>query len=197
MAIGGIVPIVKNLITAVNAAPYAGLIPLGLLGITSQYPQAAEYLTSRLRLTGLYNRTGFLAAENMTTNVAFATFAYQDMYQYFIDGKTDLDAPILQRVLNRDGVMGFHGVPQMPMFVYKAIADEASLVGDTDALVDRYCGIGANILYQRNTIGNHIAEYTNGVARSFEWLSTVLDGTYSMVYSPLGCTVQNVSVGAV
>jgi hypothetical protein len=41
--------------------------------------------------------------------------------------------------------MGYHGVPSMPVFVYKAIQDEFSPVADTDTLVERYCGVGANI----------------------------------------------------
>lgn len=35
--------------------------------------------------------------------------------------------------------MGYHGVPQMPIFAYKAIGDEVSVIADTDDLVDKYC----------------------------------------------------------
>jgi len=130
----------------------------------------------------------------MNFNEEFAFFQNQDIFQYFIDGESDLQTPILQKVFDNDGYMGYHGVPQMPMFVYKAI--EISIVGDTDKLVDRYCGLGANILNQWNKVGGHLAEYTNGVARAFEWLGSGLDGTYAEKYESMGCTVQNVSVGS-
>ena len=74
--------------------------------------------------------------------------------------------------------MGYHGVPQFPIFIYKAIHDEYSNVKDTDLVVDRYCMVGANILYQRNEAGNHLDEETNGQSRALHWLSSVLNGTY-------------------
>lgn len=59
---------------------------------------------------------------------------------YFIGGIADITtSPGILRIINRDGIMGYHGVPQMPIFAYKAIEDEISVVAETDALVDKYC----------------------------------------------------------
>ena len=90
--------------------------------------------------------------------------------------------------------MGYHGVPQLPLFVYKAIADEVSPVEETDAIVKKYCAVGANILYQRNTVGGHYVEDINGDARALEWLSSVLGGTYGTTSLSQGCTIQNVTL---
>ncbi|KAL1870183.1 hypothetical protein Daus18300_005247 [Diaporthe australafricana] len=90
--------------------------------------------------------------------------------------------------------MGYHGVPQMPIFAYKAIGDEVSVIADTDALVDKYCNIGANILYRRNTIGMHGDEDANGRPAALRWLSSVLGGTYGEDYPALGCTIQTVTI---
>lgn len=76
------------------------------------------------------------------------------------------------------------------MYIYKAVHDEISLVEDADALVERECLLGANILYERNTIGGHLAEETNGDQRALEWLSGVFDGTWKHK----GCTIRDVSV---
>lgn len=76
--------------------------------------------------------------------MAARAYAYQDMGDYFIGGIADITSPIVQRIINRDGIMGYHGVPQMPVFAYKAIEDEISVVEDTDALVDKYCNSKAN-----------------------------------------------------
>lgn len=61
------------------------------------------------------------------------------MGEYFIGGIADITSPIVSQIINRDGIMGYHGVPQMPIFAYKAIGDEISAVEDTDALVNKYC----------------------------------------------------------
>ena len=86
--------------------------------------------------------------------------------------------------------MGLHGVPHMPLFIYKAIYDELSPVADTDELVNEYCTGGANIIYQRNTVGGHEAEVTNGDASAFDWLTSTLEGKYHHV----GCTIQNITI---
>jgi hypothetical protein len=43
-------------------------------------------------------------------------------------------------VINQGGIMGYHGVPAMPVFAvfaYEAIHDELSPVSDTDVLIER------------------------------------------------------------
>ena len=85
--------------------------------------------------------------------------------------------------------MGYHGTPEMPLFIYKAISDELTPIASTDELVDRYCNVGVNIIYERNTIGGHEAEEINGDKAAFEWLSEVLSGTYDHT----GCTIRNTS----
>jgi len=194
MAVGGLVPNFTSLLSTDPGTIWAAQLPLTLLGLTSQYPQAYAYLVSQLKTSGLYNATGFLAAKKFSFDQAFEAFSYQNIWDYFVDGIKVVESPLIQAILNSNAYMGYHGVPSMPIFAYKAIHDEISPVGDTDALVDRYCGIGANILYQRNTIGGHLAEETNGDPRAFAWLSSVLDGSYSTKYSPQGCTIENVSV---
>lgn len=69
-----------------------------------------------------------------------------------------------------------------------------SPINDTDALVSKYCGIGANILYEGNEVGGHAAEATNGYAAATAWLESVLSGTYASRYSTQGCTIKDVTV---
>jgi hypothetical protein len=74
--------------------------------------------------------------------------------------------------------MGYHSVPQMLLYIYKAITDEISPIADTNALVDKYCIVGAtSILYKQNTVGGYSADDINGDAIAFEWLSSVLNRT--------------------
>jgi hypothetical protein len=130
----------------------------------------------------------------MTLDEASAAFAFQDIYLYFVDGLADILSSITAKIIYNEGIMGYHGIPQMPIFAYKAIADMQSPIGDTDKLVSEFCGVGANILYQRNTIGGHVAEFFNGHPAAESWLDSVLNGTYAQNYPTQGCTIQTVTV---
>jgi len=189
-ALGGLTPNVTNVLLSVDGTIEAGLIPGALLGLSSQYPAVRAFLVSKLKTSGPYNKTGFLAAENLNLTQSKELYGFQVIPDYFVDGIADILAPLVEAAINRDGIMGYHGVPQMPIFAYKAIQDEVSPIADTDALVAKYCGIGATIAYQRNTVGGHGAEDTNGDASAFAFLEAVLAGTYTAT----GCTTQNVTI---
>lgn len=189
-ALGGLTPNITNVFTTVNETPISYFIPPAVMGLASQYPAVYQYVIQELKASGPYNKTGFLAAKSLTLDEAAYVYASQDIYQYFTDGSAILQAPLVKQAIDADGIMGYHGVPQMPLFVYKAIADEVSPIEDTDALVAKYCNIGANILYQRNSVGGHIAEEINGDQMAFEWLYSALTGTLQQT----GCLVQNVTV---
>lgn len=196
MAIGGVVPNVTTVFYNIDGGPNAGLIPIALVGFTTQDPEAREYLISKLKTSGPYNETGFFAVQNLSFVAANASFPDQHIFDnYFTESAEEFfnDSSIAE-IVNTNGVMTYHGVPQMPMFVYKAVHDEYSNVSETDAAVDRYCGVGTNILYQRNLVGSHLDEYTNGAPRAFQWLKSVLGGTYAQDYNTTGCTIQNVTV---
>ena len=76
------------------------------------------------------------------------------------------------------------------MFIYQAVADEIAHINNTDRLVETYCSVGANILFERNTIGGHLAEMTNGDQRALDWLQSVLSGSYKHQ----GCTIRDVAL---
>ena len=95
-----------------------------------------------------------------------------------------------QDIINNNGYAGHHGIPQMPLYFYKAVQDEIAPIGNVDALVSSYCAIGVDILYERNTIGGHLAEETNGDASAFNFLQQVLGGTYNYT----GCITRDVAI---
>ncbi|KAJ5929276.1 hypothetical protein N7454_007124 [Penicillium verhagenii] len=193
-ALGGLTPNITSVMDTVSGGYSAGLIPEAILGIASQYPATYKYLVGQLNAEGKYNRTTFLAAAKMTLSEASEFFVLEDVFDYFVDGEATFKAAVVQHALNRDGYMGYHGVPQTPIYAYKAINDEVSPIADTDALVERYCGVGVNILYERNTIGGHSAEGLNGHASALAFVAAVLGGTYSKTYETTGCTIKNVTI---
>ncbi|KAK3294511.1 secretory lipase-domain-containing protein [Chaetomium fimeti] len=189
-ALGGLTPNVTSVTEYLNGTGGAGLIPQGLMGISSQHWDARRWIVSRLKPA---LREVFLSVKKMTAAQAILAFQYQDIYSYFVGGYDDLHTRVMQNMYDVDGYMGYHGVPRMPVFIYNAISDELSDIKDVDALVDRFCGVGANILYHRNTVGTHTQELVNGRPRAFAWLRSVLDGSYDELYSTLGCTIYNVT----
>jgi len=188
-ALGGLTPNVTSVLFTINGTVYAGLAPSGILGLSSQYPEAYAYLQSQLIPS---TAAAFNAARNYTLAQTIGAFAGQDIGAYFYNGLAAIESPIAQYVINHDGVMGYHGVPNFPLFVYKAIGDDISPIADTDTLIDRYCGVGATIEYQRNTVGNHASELINGRPRAVAFLKTLFEGTYSAT----GCQITNVTVTA-
>ncbi|CCG83943.1 protein of unknown function [Taphrina deformans PYCC 5710] len=188
-ALGGLTPNVTSVMAALDGTLTAGIIVSAIIGLATQYPGYLDVLTSQLKTTGPYNATTFFSARNLSLVGTIVTFANQNITDYFVDGAADLASTMAVAVINRDGIMGYHGVPQMPVFAYKAIGDELSPVVDTDRLIARYCGIGANIVYNRNTVGMHATEMANGDSRTFRFISDVLNGGYSHT----GCTILNVT----
>lgn len=170
-----------------NKGYFAGLVPLIFLGWSKQHPDFNTYLHSKVKQSGPYNASTFFSITGPTE--AFPEFAYQDMFQFFTNGEAFIQDPTVYHITNTDTFMGLHGVPQMPLFIYKAIADELAPIAGSDALVERYCQVGANIVYQKNTIGGHLAEEYNGDAGALAFLKSVLGGSYKHT----GCTYQTVA----
>jgi hypothetical protein len=190
MAIGGCVPNITEARDNLTGSAYSGLLPGLYLALTSEDEEARAYLVSRLNKSGPYNATAFLADLGLTVTQAFATYAYQDLYLYFTNGRADVEAPILTKIADRNWYQGYHGVPHMPTFVYKAIGDDFSTVKSTDALIERWCGINVDVEYHRNTVGDHITEILNGRQRALDWLERIFEGTVTVG----GCSVKNVTV---
>ncbi|OJJ42620.1 hypothetical protein ASPZODRAFT_137230 [Penicilliopsis zonata CBS 506.65] len=191
IAVGGLTPNTTSVMDSVDGTIAAGLIPAAVLGVLTQYPVAEEWVISQLHTTGEYNRTGFLATKDLSLDEAEVYYAYQDIFEYFVNGSSTFQNEQVVKVLMRDGYMGFHGIPEMPVYAYKAINDEISPVADTDDLINRYCAAGANIIYERNTVGGHDAEEVNGNARALAWLQALLSGGS---YDHAGCTISNVTI---
>nr|POE73081.1 lipase a [Quercus suber] len=187
VALGGLVSNLSSaMLDHLSGTMWAGLFPSLLVGLTTQYPDLEEYVVTHLKPE---RRSEFFAVKHMDIAHALTRYAGQDMFSYFANGRKDIESPAVQSVLSQQGIMGYHGVPTMPLFIYKAVHDEITPIEDTDRQIDRYCGVGANILYERNALNGHSAEENNGDSHAFAWLATVLEGT---LYQS-GCTIRNVS----
>ncbi|KAH8812905.1 secretory lipase-domain-containing protein [Xylogone sp. PMI_703] len=189
-ALGGLPADILATMHAVNKGLYAGLIPLGVLGEASQYPDLHDYLVAHLKPTGPFNKTYFMNTIHQNYLQGLASFAFQDILQYFDNGEAFFQSKPFLNMYYRDGLMGYHGVPQIPIFSYKAIGDEVAPAPASDIVMERFCAVGGNLLYQRNTVGGHADENINGRQRAWEWLSGAIDNTSFQS----GCVIQNVTI---
>lgn len=208
VAIGGLPTPVTAVLQAVNKTPYAGLIVAGLWGYSNAFPIVESYVLSRLT-DEVKSAGNFTAGRNLTIGEIFVLYAGVDVFSYFIGGEDDvLSSPLLQYFWDTQGVMGVHGLPDMPMYIYKAVGDQLAPVQHTDALVNKYCAesetaatrneAGVRILYERNTIGGHVAEEVNADASAVEFLKEALNGRLGTGWpegDEYGCVVRNVTVG--
>ena len=194
-ALGGLLTSFVTADPDINGGLFAGNLPAIYLGLTSQSPTARELLLSSLHPN---NASAFLTAENMTYTDDLAFYQDQDISSYFVNLTAFLTEREIRALIKNSWSIGWHGIPQVPLFVYKVIHDELVYVNYTDEMVNRWCGVGVDIRYERNTIGGHLAEYYNGVGRSKEFLEWVLDGVPEGEVVPLGrgCNVTNVTVGS-
>ncbi|KAI1138644.1 LIP-domain-containing protein [Hypoxylon sp. FL0543] len=189
-ALGGLVSNMGSTFDINNKSPMMGNIILILLGIVHEYPEADTYIRSRLKPE---SSDAFLEGNNMQSLQAFRAFANHDLYGYFKNGQADLtDSPILRKIKKVEWMLGYHGVPEIPLFVYKAIGDHMTPIADTDEHIAQYKRFNASVLYERNTIGDHVTEIENGQDRAIGWLASVFDGTYDGVDQ--GVRVRDVTV---
>jgi len=94
----------------------SGLLVQGLLGITNEYPEGRAYLDSKLKKEGIYNAKQFYLALGMSGKEALEYFLYQDVYEYFHGGISDVFAKNITQLMELEGIPGRRGTPKTSMF---------------------------------------------------------------------------------
>lgn len=185
VALGGLIPNITSVLGTINKGLFAGLGPAGILGLTHAYPDLATYVDSNLDPA---KAADFKKTESICLDEDILDYALQDLFSYFTVGEAILNDPIPQAVLAATGQMGTHGTPKMPIFIYKAVFDEVSVIADTDAVVKKLCSQGAQIQYVRDGIGEHATETITGAGDALIFLKDRFNG----VPAATGCSTTNV-----
>ncbi|KAH8892326.1 LIP-domain-containing protein [Thozetella sp. PMI_491] len=178
----------------INKSLFQFLIPTTLIGLVSQFPDANASFANALHTDGPFNATVLYQVTKRSANDNREAFAYQDILDYMVDKQPPLELPFIVDLVTTQTVLGKNGTPQMPYFMYSAIDDRVVGISGMDALVDQYCSSNATVLFQRNTVGGHVAEITNGVPRVFDFLDAVFGGNF---VPGSGCRIENVTVALV
>ncbi|KAK1753262.1 lipase 1 [Echria macrotheca] len=192
-AIGGLTPNLGTSGPLLAATQVAGLLIQGIIGVTSQYPEQRKYIVSRLNPSGPYNATEFFWASLMSGWQSLLYYSYVNVFEYFIGGQDDLIVPELTAMFDREGTLGNFGQPNTTIFMYHAIEDDMTPIGETDAVVQKFCDKGANILYHRNAWGGHNDELGNGRQRSLDFFGYIFDGSTKLEVPLTGCKTVNVT----
>lgn len=210
--VGGMTANLTRSLELLSGRDVAGLLAQTLLGTTTQYPDQRRLLNESLWPSGVYNTTEFHSARNMSGWQSLVHFAYQNMFSYFKEGRASVfGAAPIQDMLSKEGWAGRHGSPPLRTrtFYYQAVGDEMCPSAEVDRLVDAFCAARKNataspkssssslFLYQRNLVGGHNDELSNGRQRALDFLGEVLDGAPTDLTKGLpasGCVLQNVTV---
>jgi hypothetical protein len=182
MAIGGTTPNVQSVYKTINNGLFAGLSFAALGSLTKIFPDFKAAIDAQLVPEKVDE---FYASLEVCFYDATKNYAFQNSSTYF---KTDiLTDPTIARYLNENCNQGFHGVPSMPIFWYKAQIDEISPIADSDALVKKYCDAGVSITYVRDAFGEHFTQAATSIGDVLNFLKARFDG------KPIsGCTTRSV-----
>ncbi|KAL4731863.1 hypothetical protein ACLX1H_000858 [Fusarium chlamydosporum] len=172
--VGGLVDNISGDFNLLNKSPIAATLAAFLLGITSQYTEARTYLESCLSQT---TKEEFMSVLDLEVTQAVKHFSGRDIYPFFNGGAADLRGLQLQELYDKQAKLGHrHFCP----------------IEWTDATVKRLCDAGAELRFERNSVGHHVTEIENGKPRAFRFLWTIFDESYESL--PTNHNIMDVNV---
>ena len=186
-AVGGTVPSVIGAIKTINKGASSGLAFSGSSGMAKAYPNLTKWFDDNLvpSKAAKFHKMG-----NSCLADTVGEGTLQDFYSYFKSGEASMKTSVPASVFKWGGTLGLRGTPKTPLYIYKAVGDEISVISDTDALVKKYCSQGATIEYYRDQYGNHGSEAILGSANALAWIADRLNGT--AVAAPGTCVTKNI-----
>lgn len=179
-ALGGWVTELMPTLEAVEGTIFAGLVPLAVHGLYTEYPELKDLIYSQMTDK---NREQFDDAGNMCLITGILHFF--DLHFYtgpnpmVKDGKKFFDFPEIKNVLTENTLARNEslGVPDFPLFVYHGQEDEIVPFVNLERAYNNYCEWGIELLEfaVSNTTG-HILEVLEGTGGAFQWLEDRFDG---------------------
>jgi len=176
-------------IIGVNGAQLAGLIPASLLGVAARFPKMERYINEHL-LDNYKSQFHIPLSQCQydITNTSYGygpTLAFQNISSWF-SSKKGLESD-LRPLLSHFGVMGLHGTPRFPLYVWKSTTDEVVPdISETDALVEKYCAMGTSVQYIRFEGATHIDTFQLGFDGAVDFIGELFKG---VIYK--GCSTVN------
>lgn len=181
-ALGGVIQNITEVAITVNKGPFVGLIPAGILGLSSQYPLLKSLIESQLRPE---TACRFYKAANNCLPENIWYYANDDWFSYFQIGNRILDDSKVASLLNQNALGQY--LPTTPLLIYHAINDQIMPIEHVDNLVHHYCSNGVSVHYFRELGVDHFLETITGVPRAFQFIKSLMEGN-----TITGCLQLNV-----
>ena len=149
-----------------NGGVFAGLPALVVSGLRHVYPGLAAVVREHASAVG---KRRLDRLEDMTTTEACLRYSFDDFDDY-------LDAPLadvlaLPEVLEVfDDLRLGSQAPSCPLLVVQSTRDQIIDVDDVDSQVHRYVARGAEVLYLRDRLSEHISLMLLGFPVMLDWL---------------------------
>lgn len=182
-AIGGTTPNITNVVTSINKSAFTGLIPTGIQGLCTQFPELKAEVD---RLLKPEYREKFDKTLKQCLLADAATFLFADVVDMFTDPQFMFANPVAVKILN-EIALG-QTAPQIPIYWYKSVHDEVSPIADSDSVFDMYCANGATVEYVRDRASEHGSCAATGAPRALAWLKNMMNGGQPKP----GCSKQTV-----
>ncbi|KAE8143481.1 secretory lipase-domain-containing protein [Aspergillus pseudotamarii] len=188
-AMGGPPPNITDTYLGCNEGPWAELNVWAMLGVMNAVPEVKKYMDNDLleehreRFYGPKTR----CSRCLGREPAHEPLEYQNISSYFEHGHSFLSR--FRRDLTDIGVMGRHGAPAYPMYIFQGTNDE--IVGDIDVtnkLVCNLCDKGTVVQYHQHPGLNHMQTLQQGNLDAWRWILNRFLGV-----PPTGCREKDLN----
>jgi hypothetical protein len=167
VAAGGVPADIEAIARAIDGTALSGVYFGATVGLSRAYPE--------INIDALLNDRGQAAFETLGGQCIgefTVSFAFQRMRDYVTVPEL-LDVPAIKTVI-AENTMG-QRLPDAPTYIYQGTHDELAITPPVDALVGKYCGMGAPVQYVK-ILGEHITTAGTGVPGALAYLNARLAG---------------------
>jgi hypothetical protein len=167
VAAGGVPADIEAIARAIDGTALSGVYFGATVGLSRAYPE--------IDVDSLLNERGKAAFDTLGGQCIgefTVSFAFQRMRDYVTVPEL-LDVPAIKTVI-AENTMG-QRLPDAPTYIYQGTHDELAITPPVDALVAKYCGMGASVTYVK-ILGEHITTAGTGVPGALAYLNARLAG---------------------
>ncbi|PKX95988.1 putative lipase [Aspergillus novofumigatus IBT 16806] len=188
-AIGGPPTNITKSYLSVNGGAASALNAWAMLGVMNAFPDLKAYMLDHLLpeyreaflgpLKRCSPRSGDGNDPPPLNNMNISSF-FDNGHQFLYEFKD---------ILDEIGVMGRHGIPKFPLYIYKGTNDDiAPTIEDTTALVRKYCEAGTNVRFLPYSGLDHTTALIFGMLPGWGWMTNIFNGI-----EPRGCRRNDLS----
>lgn len=169
---GGVPADLGSLVNLANGNLGAGMVLGGVIGLSRESPELAEFLHQNATPEG---RLLMDAKDNLCVSYQSALLPFANLKALMGTPGDPLDYPVSREVIS-SMAMGKR-TPRAPLFMYQANMDWLIPVGPVNDLVDTYCqDPNARVQYTRDHASEHLSLEPIGAPAAMMWMRDRMNG---------------------